>query len=172
VTLAGDHYAVRELRSIPSPRRRPPLLVGGGRPRVLTLAARTADIVSVNFDVSEGRVGPRATRSASALATEEKLGWVRAAAAGRREPPELHLVAYWSQVTERPEEEAAARIAALGLPVTPAELLASPHCLIGPRSHVVERLLEMRERWGFSYVTLYDSDADSLAPVVADLAGR
>ena len=37
---------------------------------------------------------------------------------------------------------------------------------------MVERLLEARERWGFSYVTVYDADADSLAPVVADLAGR
>ena len=173
VTLTGEHYAVLELRSIPAPRRpRTPLLVGGGRPRVLTLAARTADVVSVNFDVSEGRVGPRAARSASTDATDEKLGWVRAAAAGRPVVPELHLVAYWSQMTDRPEEVAAARIAALGLPVTPEELLASPHCLIGPRERLVERLLELRERWGFSYVTVYDSDADSLAPVVADLAGR
>ena len=172
VTSTGKHYAVRELRSIPAPRRRPPLLVGGGRPRVLALAARTADVVSVNFDVSEGRVGPRATRSASAGATDEKLGWIRAAAADRPTQPELHLVAYWSQVTDRPEEAAAARIAALGLPVTPAELLASPHCLIGPHAALVERLLELRERWGFSYVTVYDSDAESLAPVVGDLAGR
>jgi hypothetical protein len=86
--------------------------------------------------------------------------------------PELHLVAYWSQVTDRPEEVAAARIAALGLPVTPQALLASPHCLIGPRARLVERLVELRERWGFSYVTFYDSDADSLAPVVGELAGR
>lgn len=173
VTVTGEHFAVRELRSTPAPRRaRTPLLVGGGRPRVLSLAARTADIVSVNFDVGEGHVGPRAARSASTAATDEKLGWVHAAAEGRPVFPELHLVAYWSQVTDHPEEVAAARIAAIGLPVTPQELLASPHCLIGPRALLVERLAELRERWGFSYVTFYDSDADSLAPVVAELTGR
>lgn len=172
VTMTGEHYAVRGLRSVPAPRRRPPFLVGGGRPRVLALAARAADIVSVNFDVSEGWVGPRAAHSATVDATDKKLDWIRAAAATRPAFPELHLVAYWSQVTERPEQVAAARIAALGLPITPQQLLGSPHCLIGPHARLVERLLELRERWGFSYVTFYDSDADSLAPVVNELAGH
>lgn len=171
VTLTGRHYAVTDLQSRPAPvqRPRPPLLVGGARRRVLTLAARLADVVSVNIDVGEGRVGEASTRSAFAAAIDEKIGWVRAAA-GPREP-ELHLVAYWAQVTDHPEEVAAARIAAAGLGVTPCELLASPQCLIGPRQHLVERLHEARERWGFSYVTVYDADADSLAPVVAELSG-
>ena len=170
-TLAGRHYAVTGLRSTPAPvqRPRPPLLVGGARRRVLSLAGRAADIVSVNIDVGEGRMGERAARSAFADAIDEKLGWVRTAAGDRE--PELHLVAYWAQVTERPEEVAAERIAAAGLGVTPQELLASPHCLIGPRGQLVERLQESRERWGFSYVTLYDADAGSLTPVVADLRG-
>ena len=170
-TLSGRHYAVTGLRSTPAPvqRPRPPLLVGGARRRVLSLAGRAADIVSVNIDVGEGRMGERAARSAFVDAIDEKLGWVGAAAGGRQ--PELHLVAYWAQVTERPEEVAAERIAAAGLGVTPQELLASPHCLIGPRGQLVERLQESRERWGFSYVTLYDADADSLTPVVAELRG-
>lgn len=174
VTVHGEHYTVTELRSIPAPvqRPRPPLLVGGGRPRVLELAARVADIVSVNLDVTEGRVGPQATRSAFADATDEKVSWVRAAAQSRPVFPELHLVAYWTQVTTRPERAAAERIARHGFDLTPAELLASPHCLIGTRQQVTERLHELRERWGFCYITVYDSDAGSLAPVVADLAGR
>ena len=168
-TLAGRHYAVTELRSTPEPvaAAATPLLVGGARRRVLTLAGRSADIVSVNIDVGEGRVGEASTRSAFADAIDEKIGWVRAAAGDRQ--PELHLVAYWAQVTERPEEVAAERIAAAGLGVTPSELLASPHCLIGPRQHLVERLHEARERWGFSYVTVYDSD--DLTAVVAELSG-
>lgn len=58
-----------------------------------------------------------------------------------------------------------------GLDLTPAELIASPHCLIGTRYPVTERLQELRERWGFSYITVHDFDAESLAPVVAELAG-
>ena len=173
VTVEGEHYTVSGLRSTPVPVQRPhvPLLVGGGRERVLGLAGRTADIVSINLDVGEGRVGPRATRSAFADATDEKIGWVRAAAAGRGSAPELHLVAYWVQLGEPAAESAAARIAANGFELTPRELLDSPHCLMGPRQQVVDRLVELRERWGFSYVTVYDSDAEAMAPVVAELAG-
>lgn len=138
---------------------------------MLCLAGRVADMVSVNLDVTEGRVGPRATRSAFADATDEKVGCVRAAAKDRPVLPGLNLVAYWTQVCEHPEQAAAERIATHGLNLTPAELIASPHCLIGSRHQVTERLQELRGRWGFSYITVYDSDAESLAPVVAELAG-
>ncbi len=173
LTVTGARYAVTGLRGIPAPVQRPgpPILVGGGRERVLRLAAREADIVSVNLDVSEGRVGPRAARSAFAAATDTKLGWVRAAAADRVDLPELHLVAYWVEVTDRPEDAAAERIRRLGLDLSPPELLDSPHCLIGLHGRLVERLHELRERWGFSYVTFYDSDAACAVPLVSALSG-
>jgi len=113
---------------------------------MLGLAGRVADMVRVNLDVTEGRVGPRATRSAFADATDEKVGWVRAAAKDRPVLPGLHLVAYWTQVCEHPEQAAAERIATHGLNLTPAELIASPHCLIGSRHQVTERLQELRGR--------------------------
>jgi probable F420-dependent oxidoreductase len=165
VDVTGPHVSVHGLRNVPPVQRRPPLLIGGGGRRVLTLAGREADVVGVNFDVREGRVGGRATRSASESATDEKIGWVRAAASDR--DPVLHIVAYWSEVTEQPLEAAARRIAALGLDLEPAELLASPHCLIGPAGALRERLAQLRERWGFSYVTFYEADLTSMAPVMA-----
>lgn len=150
-------------RNVPPVERVPPLLVGGGG-RVLTLAAAHADVVGVNFDVREGRVGGHATRSASAAATAEKIGWVRAAAGGRAVT--LHLVAYWAEVTERPEEAAARTIAARGLAMTPAEMLASPHCLIGPAGALAERVAELRERFGIGYLTVYEADLAAMAPVL------
>jgi probable F420-dependent oxidoreductase len=173
-SFQGEHYSVTAMASVPAPVRPggPAVLVGGGRPKILALAAGHADIVSVNMDVSEGRVGQRAARSAFADATEEKLGWVRAAAAARFDSLELHHMAYWSQITDDPLAVAAGRIERAGLNVTPEELLASPHCLIGPLGALVERLHERRERWGFSYITLYDSDAVGCAPLVSALTGR
>ncbi|MGI5272342.1 hypothetical protein ACQEUU_24525 [Nonomuraea sp. CA-218870] len=44
---------------------------------------------------------------------------------------------------------------------------ASPHCLIGPRSALAERLAELEERWGFGYVTLYEADLPSFAPLIS-----
>lgn len=173
-SFEGEHYSIAGLASVPPPVQPggPVLLVGGGRPKILALAAEHADIVSVNMDVSEGRVGHRAARSAFADATDEKLGWVRAAAADRFESLELHHVAYWSQITDDPLAVAAERIDRAGLNVTPAELLASPHCLIGPLEALVDQLHERRERWGFSYITLYDSDAAGCAQLVAALTDR
>jgi probable F420-dependent oxidoreductase len=48
-SFAGKHYTVTDLDGHPKPaqRPRPPLLIGGGRRRVLTLAGRTADIAGI-----------------------------------------------------------------------------------------------------------------------------
>jgi hypothetical protein len=82
----------------------------------------------------------------------------------------LHLVAYWSEVTDHPIDAARRRIAALDLDLTPEEMLASPHCLIGPAGQVAERLAELRERWGFGYVSFYESDLASMLPVLDGVA--
>lgn len=173
-TVTGRHYAVEDLRSVPIPvqRPRPPLLVGGGGPRILALAARHADVVSVNMQVGEGSVGPVATDSATAAATDAKVAHLRRELGERQDSVPLHLVAYWTAITEDRIAAAERLIALRRLPTTPEQLLDSPHCLIGPRSRVVEQLLAQRERWGFSYVTCYDHDVDALAPVVGELAGR
>lgn len=164
--VAGEYCSVSGYRTIPAVTVPPPLLIGGGSRRVLSLAGQYADIVSVNFDVREGRLGSRALGSASGAATEEKVSWVRAAAG--TQTPVLHLVAYWAQITERPEETAAAKIAALGLGMSPEQMLASPHSLIGPAGAIREKLAELNERWGFRYVTVYEADLVSVAPAVLD----
>ena len=65
VTRTAPGYAVCELRDVPHPATAPRLLVGGGGRRVLTLAGRAADVVSINFDNREGRLGPHAMATAS-----------------------------------------------------------------------------------------------------------
>ena len=46
-SFAGEHYTITELDGWPKPVQRPhpPFMIGGGGRRVLTLAAREADIV-------------------------------------------------------------------------------------------------------------------------------
>lgn len=164
VCVAGQQCSVSGYRTIPPITVPAPLLIGGGSRRVLSLAGRHADIVSINFDVREGRLGSRALGSASSEATGEKVGWVRAAAGTRT--PVLHLVAYWTQVTERPEETAVAKIAASGLGMSPEQMLASLHGLIGPAGAIREKLAELSERWGFRYVSVYEADLESVTPAV------
>jgi alkanesulfonate monooxygenase SsuD/methylene tetrahydromethanopterin reductase-like flavin-dependent oxidoreductase (luciferase family) len=52
------------------------------------------------------------------------------------------------------------------------ELLASPHALIGSEDRIVERVQDLRERYGISYVTVFVPAMEAFAPVVARLAGR
>jgi hypothetical protein len=51
-------------------------------------------------------------------------------------------------------------------------VLASPCVLIGSIDAIVEKLLEQRERHGFSYLSVFPPDTETVAPVVARLAGK
>ena len=57
-THAGTHYQLEDAQGLPRPHRTngPPLIVGGGSPRVLALAAREADIVGVNPNLRAGAI--------------------------------------------------------------------------------------------------------------------
>ncbi|MEY2451115.1 MAG: hypothetical protein QOD92_689, partial [Acidimicrobiaceae bacterium] len=65
-TFAGKHFTITDLDGRPKPlqRPRPPVLVGGGGKRVLSFAARNADIVGLNVDLRRGVIdagaGPNA----------------------------------------------------------------------------------------------------------------
>ncbi|HXK23082.1 MAG TPA: TIGR03621 family F420-dependent LLM class oxidoreductase [Myxococcota bacterium] len=148
----------------------PPLMVGGGGRRVLSLAAREADIVSLNFNNRSGVIGPDGVRSSTAEATAEKIGWIRAAAGARFPSLELEIGAYFTFVQVGAEKIAAGMGQALGL--TPAEMLRHPHGLFGSVDAVCEELERRRAQYGISYVTVGDSALEAFAPVVARLAGK
>jgi probable F420-dependent oxidoreductase len=171
-TYSGKHYSVTGLPSIPPPvRPRIPLLLGGGGQRILTLAAERADVVSVNFMITEGYTGPQAAKSGLDTATDEKIALVRAAATAAGRDPELHLVAYWAEVSDDPEAAIRRQIAKTGIPISPEAVVTSPHCLVGPLSFLKDRLAELRERWGFSYVSIHDRNAEGCAELVRSMAG-
>jgi len=56
--------------------------------------------------------------------------------------------------------------------LTPEEIVASPYILIGTIEQMVADLEARRERWGISYVMTHEPFMDTLAPVVARLAGH
>jgi hypothetical protein len=47
-----------------------------------------------------------------------------------------------------------------------------PHALIGSIEAICDELIERRERYGISYVTIADNVIEDFAPVVAKLAGN
>jgi probable F420-dependent oxidoreductase len=171
-SFAGSHYVVTDYDGRPKPVQRPhpPLLVGGGGPRVLGYAARTADIVGINATLTAGAVGPEAIATMTAAAVDEKVAIVRSAAGERMAAIEMNVRAFMVQVTND-AAAASERIAgAIGVPTAMVD--ETPFALIGPPAKLVDDLLARRERWGFSYVIVGAEDVESFAPVVAELAGR
>jgi len=167
----GEHYKITEMNGLPKPVQAggPPIIVGGGGKRVLSTAARMADIVGVNPNVGEGAIGPEAIASMSADATEEKLGWVRDAAGDRFDDIEISIVKFVTIVTD--DRHGVAEKVGGGMGMDAATILASPHTLVGSAEQVAEELVEQRERWQGSYVTVQSESLEMFAPVVAALAG-
>lgn len=171
VAFEGDHVRLSGFAGVPVPPAPPPIMIGGGSRRVLELAGREADIVSLNFDNRSGRIGPAGLQSATAVRTAEKVAWVRAAATAAGRPlPELEIGAYFTVVGPDPSAAAAGLGQMFGL--APDEVVTHPHCLLGEAPAIVEELLRRRETYGISYVTINDGALEAFAPVVAALAGR
>jgi probable F420-dependent oxidoreductase len=170
-SFAGEHYRVTELDGLPKPVQRPhpPLLVGGARRRMLTFAAREADIVGVAPSPS-ARGLPRATGTTVEEAFDAQVAWVREAAGTRAGGVELNAVAYPALVTDDPAGSAEKLSSALNL--EPSEVRASPHVWLGSVDQICESLEARRERWGVSYWVIAAANVDGLAPVVARMAGR
>lgn len=148
----------------------PPLMVGGGGRRVLSLAGREADIVSFNFNNRAGAIGPDGVKSSTADATAEKVAWVKQAAGARFDRIELEIGAYFTFVQDGAEAIAAGMGQAMGL--GEQEMLRHPHGLFGSVDAVTNELQRRRELYGISYVTVGDAAMEAFAPVVARLAGK
>jgi probable F420-dependent oxidoreductase len=171
VSFTGKHYTIEGVEAVPLPAQKPhpPIILGGGGPRMLRLAAREADIVSINYKLSEGRVNRALVRTGLAEATDEKLEWIKDAAGDRLSNIELMVTAFVVNVTDDRDEVAAAL--ASGLRSEPRELLEMPHFLIGTVNQIVDDLQARRERYGISYIVVPGEAVESFAPVVERLAG-
>jgi probable F420-dependent oxidoreductase len=164
--IFGDGYPK------PVQRPRPPLLIGGGRRRVLTLAGRAADIVGIlTTSVATGTVvDDPSERLAEVVA--RKLAWVREGAGPRYSDIELSLIPTLLFDEDR-ERAAWDLIAARGwVGVSSADVLAMPSVFIGSVSGIVDQMEERRARYGFSYYVVSDRQLDRVAPLVARLTGR
>lgn len=168
VVGAGVHVQGFEGRPVPVQRPRPPLLVGGGGRRILGLAGRRADIVSLNFDNRSGVIGMDGFLSGGPHETREKIGWIRDGAGERFTHLELEIGSYFTTITD--DDATVARTAA-GLGMTDEQLRGYPHALAGSVDAVCDELARRREAYGISYVTVNGSAMEAFAPIVARLAG-
>jgi probable F420-dependent oxidoreductase len=170
-TFAGRHFEITQLDGRPKPMQhpRPPVMIGGGGRRVLSFAARCADIIGLNIDLRRGVIDERSGPNATDEATAQKMAWIRDAAGARFDQLELHVRVHLVVVSNDRWGTATALAPAFGM--SPDEALRSPHALAGSVDQIVDDLIERRTRWGISYIGVGIDALHSLAPVVAKLAG-
>ncbi len=146
VNFSGDYYTVTALRPVPKPVQQPhpPIMVGSGGRRMLSIAAREADII---LPVAEG------------ADVEEKIGWIREAAGERFEHLELGQSAFGIELTDTP------------IPAAPAlrGMWTEPQPMTTEQA--VAHLSEQRARLGISYIQVQERQFENFAPVVARLSG-
>ncbi len=177
-SFSGEHYTVTGHDGVPTPAQRPhpPLFLGGGGKRLLTLAARQAQIIGLAPRLIQGDQPRADARSLTAAATEEKIRWIREAAGDRFGDLELNTYPTGGPavVTSHPLAEARRRANRIreqtGTELSVEEILDSPHIFIGTVKDLTRKFTDLRERFGISSFLI--DDLDALAPVVEELAGQ
>ena len=170
-TFTGAHYSVTDAAGTPVPVTPggPPLVIGGGGKRILTLAGQYADIVSVVPSLTAGYIGPEVAAEAVVEKYSDRVRWVREAAGDRAGELELQCWTVAVQVVPN-ADEVIASLAPL-FELTPDQLRSAPLALIGTVGEITEMLRARREELGFSYIVVHEAEMDALAPVIAELAG-
>ncbi len=166
---SGEFVRVHGYAGRPRPVQRPhpPIMIGGGGQRILSLAGSEADIVSISSV-------PFVARDADGLdpqtVAQRRIGFVRAAAGDRFGGLDVESSPYFTEVTADAESALAGIAKSTGIP---ADLLCDhPNVMVGSSESVVDLLHSRRESLGVNYVTVQQSQIESFAPVVAALHGR
>jgi probable F420-dependent oxidoreductase len=158
VDFSGTHYTTSKASIAPAPVQVPvPILIAAGQPRLLKLAAREADIITLAIQPEE---------------TEEqvagRIDLIREAAGDRfsQIAININLMAVGGQVPRQIQMSRGAD-AAQQL----AESDAIP-VLRGTTDQMCDRMEWLREKFAISYVMVADQLMEALAPVVSRLAGK
>lgn len=170
-SFAGEHYTITGHDALPAPVQRPhpPLVIGGGGPKLLRLAGREADIVGINPNLRAGAITADAALDTLADVTLRKVGWVREGAGDRFADIELQIRYFVAAITD--DARGFAELVGGGFGIGADDALASAVALVGTVDSVCDALVQRREEWGVSYVVLGEDTFEAFAPVVERLAG-
>ena len=169
IQLDNDTLHWHDFAGEPKPVSKPPIMIGGGSPRVLRLAGKEADIVSLNFNNRSGMIGPDGVQLSSEEETAKKLRWVREGAGERFDDLEIEIGAYFTFVMDDPTPVLGQFAQMFGF--AEEDMRKHPHALFGSVDTIVDELQRRRELHGISYVTVSGDAMEAFAPVVARLAG-
>ncbi len=156
VNFSGRYYTISEMKGLPRPVQQPhpPLIMGSGGKRMLSIAGRLADVIGPTHRyTAQGGIDP------TDEPLEQKIAWIQDAAGARFEQIELCGIAYHIVITD-----SATQSGAPGGPPIPRTPMST--------AQAIEQLEGQRQRYGFSYIQVFDGQMENFAPVVAQLAGK
>lgn len=179
----GQHYTLDHAPPVltrPLPRR-PRLLVGGTRPRVLGIAGAHADIVSVFASLEQAAASDMTRELESVFAPfargstmqlyAEKTGWAREGAVKAGRDPdalELHTIVTHTAVAEDAEPWRTRLLDEVK--VEPGVAEAAMTFLIGSPAQVRDTLQQRREATGISYYVIQRHEIDEDFAYIEGLA--
>ena len=156
VNFNGRYYTLTSMKGYPQPVQKPhmPILVAGAGERMLKLAAREANIIAIGSKITAQGVDP------TDPTMEQKIAWIKEAAGERFADLELSQTVYDLMITDSGTDLSTQA----GGPPIPKRPMST--------GQAVAYLLEQRDRYGFSYLQVYEGQMENFAPVVARLAGK
>lgn len=167
IDVAGEHVHVSGYAGLPTPVQKPhpPIMIGGQKKRLLSLAGREAQIASINFIPY--------VRTADGLTPWDemarRLRYVHDAAGDRFAEIELETSPYDVNITD---DVAAAHDEIAARRKVPVEAVPGhPNALVGSPDRAADLLRQWREVTGISYITVPHAQMEAFAPVVSRLHG-
>jgi probable F420-dependent oxidoreductase len=166
VNFQGQYYNVNGLEPSPRPEYAPKIMIGAAGRRMLTLAARYADIL--NFPDRPSVGVSTAGNPGLGLSMPQQMEIVRREAGERYAQLELSSLTIPRITTdiEKTIEQLATQMR-----TTPEVVDAMPGTLVGTQEAIVDKLLANCERYDISYPVIPGGALDSMAPVVQQLSG-
>jgi probable F420-dependent oxidoreductase len=173
VTFDGRYYLLDGFEALPGPVQdpRPPILVGGGGPRMLALAGSLADIVGVHAQLGPGGFDAGAAQGLSRESIYKKISLVAAAASKAGRPmPTIQFTCYDVNIAGRQVTPIRPSFSDF-IDAHPADFADSPTSLRGEVGKCVEDLQRWRDDLGISYWNL-GGNVDAIAPIVTRLSAE
>jgi probable F420-dependent oxidoreductase len=158
VDFEGEFYSVHGFQQRPLPvQQRVPIHIGGGGDKLLGVAARHADLVSLVSPAVGGRIDPAEVRKLTPERFGERVAFLRKAAEQAGRDPEAIAAGGFvlTRLTGSPAETAkAAQALAAIFGGDEKAVRQSPLTLMGTPAEIVEELERRRERYGMRWVLL------------------
>jgi probable F420-dependent oxidoreductase len=171
VTFSGTYYHITDLNGLPKPVQRPhpPILIGGGGKKILSLAAREADIICLN-PIARSERNVLDMQDATPEKTAQKITWIRNAAGVRFDALELGCLVFEVAIVDSQQRPSVLKATSVSALIVGDQPLQGIYALIGTEEQICAQIMTNREQFGISYLLLFEKDMETFAPIAARLS--